>query len=137
MKRYFLLALVLGVAAIALSILGPPKSRGRTHDTRAQAVTPLQELTLVVRDSAIEPSLASVPKGTRVRLRIVNQGARPARIVLAGYEDHVPVPALSPGASWSGEFLADRPGEDFAWLLDGKPASRLAVTGSHLEEGHR
>ena len=44
---------------------------------------------------------------------------------------------LAPGAGWTGEFLADRPGEDFAWLLDGEPAGRLTVTGSHLVEGHR
>jgi hypothetical protein len=58
-------------------------------------------------------------------------------LALAGYEDRLAIPALSPGATWSGEFIADRPGEDFAWLLDGVPAGRLAVTGSHLVEGHR
>ena len=29
------------------------------------------------------------------------------------------------------------PGEDFAWLLNGKPAAKLRVAGSHLVEGHR
>jgi hypothetical protein len=68
---------------------------------------------------------------------VEHRGAATARLTLAGYEDRLDIPALAPGAGWTGQFLADRPGEDFAWLLDGQPAGRLTVTGSHLVEGHR
>ena len=40
-------------------------------------------------------------------------------------------------ASARAEFTADRPGDDFAWIVNGIPAARLTVSGSHLIEGHR
>jgi hypothetical protein len=72
-----------------------------------------------------------------VTLSIVNHGTRAVGIELSGYGDRVHVTGLAPGATWEGEFLADRPGDDFAWLLDGRPAGRLEIRGSHLVEGHR
>jgi hypothetical protein len=137
MKRpYLLLFALVVVLAAALTALG----RSRPHHApRAEPATeaPVVELTLGILDGRMTPAVASVAKGSRVRLRVDYRGERPARLALAGYHDRLAIPALAPGAVWVGEFLADRPGEDFAWLLDGEPAGRLAVTGSHLVEGHR
>jgi len=33
--------------------------------------------------------------------------------------------------------LVDRPGDDFPWLVDGRPSGRFVVAGSHLEDGRR
>jgi len=66
-----------------------------------------------------------------------NRDAVTVTLSLAGYEDRLAPRALARGARWDTTFIADRPGEDFAWLLDGKPAGQLTVTGSHLVEGHR
>jgi hypothetical protein len=137
MKRpYLSLFALVVVLAAALTALGRP----RPHDTpRAQPAfaAPVVELTLGILEGRMTPAVASVAKGSRVRLRVDYRGERPASLALAGYEDRLAIPALAPGAVWTGEFLADRPGEDFAWLLDGEPAGRLTVTGSHLVDGHR
>ena len=41
------------------------------------------------------------------------------------------------GANYVHHVLADRPGDDFAWIVDGAAVGRLVVQGSHLVEGHR
>ena len=135
-RRYLLLLSAIVGIAIVLSVIGVPKTAPRPEATRA-AAAPEVDLTLAIREGEIRPALVAVPKGSRVRLRVQHLGARPLRLALAGYEDRLSVPTLAPGAVWKGDFLADRPGEDFAWLLDGQPTARLAVTGSHLVEGHR
>jgi hypothetical protein len=68
---------------------------------------------------------------------MTNAGTAAATIALPGYEDRLTVPRLEPGAQWSGGFLADRPGDDFAWVVNERPAGRFLVAGSHLVEGHR
>ena len=137
MKRsYLLLFGAVAVLAVTLTVLGRP----RRHLAAVPAIAPASpavDLLIGVAGGQVTPALASVPKGCRVRLRVDYRGAGPARLRLAGYEDRLRIPALEPGVVWTGEFLADRPGEDFAWLLDGQPAGRLTVTGSHLVEGHR
>ena len=45
--------------------------------------------------------------------------------------------SVAPGEIAHATFRADRPGGDFAWLVDGAPSGRFAVSGSHLEEGRR
>jgi hypothetical protein len=70
-------------------------------------------------------------------VRVVHRGTGPARLALMGYEDRLGVAEVAPGATWRASFVADRPGDDFAWMLDGAPAGRLRVSGSHLVEGHR
>lgn len=132
---YLLLAGAIVILAMALTVLGRPR---RAETPRPAAIeAPAAELTIAIKGGRISPAMFSVPKGTRVRLRIEHQGTTTARLSLAGYEDVLAIPALSAGTRWTVEFLADRPGEDFAWLLDGEPAGRLTVTGSHLVEGHR
>lgn len=136
MKRYLALLIVLGALGWMLSALGRP--RAVTPPTPARAADrPAHELVLRVSDHGLEPAAMAVPRDSRVRLRIENAGDAARTLVLAGYEDRLSPPTLAPGAVWSGEFVADRPGEDFAWLVNGQPAGRLAVTGSHLIEGHR
>ena len=134
MNRY--LALLLG--AVAIGGLISTFARAPRHAATTVAV-PGAEATAVeleVRGGAVTPASLAVPKDHRVMLTVVNRGDRPARLALAGYQDRFSI-ALAPGATWRGAFLADRPGEDFAWLLDGTPVGRVAVTGSHLVEGHR
>jgi hypothetical protein len=134
--RYLALGALVMVLAVALTVLGRPRPRA-TPRARPAVESPLAELTLAIVDGRMTPAVASVPKGSRVRLRVEVRGGRPAHLALAGYQDRLAIPELGPGANWTGEFIADRPGEDFAWLLDGEPAGRLAVTGSHLVDGHR
>jgi hypothetical protein len=134
-RPYLLLAAAVVALGLALTVLGHP----RRADTRrlAPAAAPMVELAITIGAGEVSPAVTSVPKGSRVRLRVEHRGAATARLALAGYEDRLEIPALEPGTVWTVEFLADRPGEDFAWLLDGQPAGRLMVTGSHLVEGHR
>ena len=95
------------------------------------------KVALDVREDAVHATRVAVDANQAVRLEATNHGLVPVRLRLSGYEDRVDIGPLAPGATWRGAFLADRPGEDFAWLVDGRPAGRLQVRGSHLEEGHR
>lgn len=136
MKRYAALLGMALAAALELGIVARLPSRA----ARPQAIaTPRAEvaLTLVIADDRISPAASAVPKDHRVRLEMSNQGTRATTIALAGYEERLPSHTLAPGETWRATFLADLPGEDFAWLVDGRPAGRLSVTGSHLIEGHR
>jgi hypothetical protein len=136
MKGHYLgLAIAVVVLAATLTLLGRP--RRAEPPATAAAPTPVAVLELAIEGGRVAPAMASVPKDARVRLRVSVRGTRGVRLSLAGYQDRLAIPELAPGSSWTGEFFADRPGEDFAWLIDGVPAGRLAVTGSHLVEGHR
>ena len=136
MGRYRALFLVSLGAALVLGV-----AARMPHRTRASAPAPPEapaiDLALEIRDGVVVPDIATVPKGQRVRLAVANRGSRAASLTLAGYEDHLRTGPIAPGAAWTGEFLADRPGEDFAWLVDGRPGGKLVVTGSHLIEGHQ
>jgi len=138
MKRSYL-ALLGGVVvlAVALSVLGrSPRRRTAAVETTAPA-GPVVEVTLVLRGGTMTPETVSVEKGSRLILTVTNTGRTPAVLTLPGYDDRLPAIALEPGGSWRGEIEADRPGDDFAWTLDGEPAGRFIVAGSHLVEGHR
>lgn len=136
MKRsYPLLAGMVIVASVTLAMLGRP--RPAESPRPAVAAAPVADLAIAIEAGKVSPAVTSVPKDHRVRLRVEHRGATSVRLALAGYEDVLEIPPLAPGSVWMAEFQADRPGEDFAWLLDGQPAGRLIVTGSHLVEGHR
>jgi hypothetical protein len=135
-RSYLGLAGVVVALAVVLALVGRPRSPGSAPPATGAAV-PVVDLAIAIGAGQVSPASANVPKGCRVRLRVTSSGSASPPLVLAGYEDRVSVPSLAPGAVWTGEFLADRPGEDFAWLLNGTPAGRLSVTGSHLVEGHR
>lgn len=136
MKRYLMLfgsALVLGMAMmlVARTVHMPPPAPPRI------AEIPSVDLTLTLTKQGITPENASVPKDHRVRLTIINRRRDRVGLALHGYQDRLMIGWIDPDSTWRGEFLADRPGEGFAWMLEGEPVGKLAVTGSHLEEGHR
>lgn len=133
-RRYGLLAIGLVAAALLLS-LATRLPRGTGQDP-APTVTPEAALTLAWREGRLDPERASVPKGHRVTLTVVNHDPASLSLSLGGYQDRVQL-ELAPGGTWRGSFVADLPGDDFAWLRDGRPVGVLRVTGSHLEEGHR
>jgi len=56
---------------------------------------------------------------------------------LHGYQDRLMIGWIDSDSTWRGEFIADRPGDGFAWMLEGEPVGKLAVAGSHLVDGHR
>ena len=134
-RPYLLLAGGVVVLSVALSLLGRPRPTGAPAP--GAATVPVTDLTITIVEGQVSPATSAVPKNHLVRLRVEHRAASTARLALAGYQDRIDIPALAPGGVWTGEFLADRPGDDFAWLLDGRPAGRFAVTGSHLVEGHR
>ncbi len=135
-RRYLLLISATLVAAVALSLLVRVPRRVPPR-IAVPASVPVVSLALVVQRGAVAPEVSSAPRDCRVLLTALNRGRDTVRLSLAGYEDRLPAAAIAPGATWRGEFLADRPGEDFAWLVDGQLMGRFAVTGSHLLEGHR
>lgn len=138
MKRpYLWLALAVVAAAAVVTALGRAPAGRRSEGTAPAAVERTAQVALRIRGDSVSPGLVRVDAGARVRLTVSNAGDRSTALTLPGYEDRVLVPELEPGKSWTGEFLADRPGEDFAWSVNGKPAGRLVVAGSHLVEGHR
>jgi hypothetical protein len=135
-RRYALLIAFVALGIVAVSLLAR-MPRDASRDTTAAAAVPSLDLALEIENGRLSPESAAVPKGHLVRLTITNRGGSPLAVRLAGYEDRVTIASLAPSATWSGEFVADRPGDDFAWIVNEHPAGRLAVTGSHLIEGHR
>lgn len=136
MKR--LLALF-AIAATAALLLAAPVRRwaSRPAPVAAAKELPRASLTLFVGKDGVQPARTEVPKDHRVALAIANHSGRAVRMALAGYEGRLDIGTLEDGATWMGSFTSELPGDDFAWLVDGEPAGRLAVTGSHLTEGHR
>ena len=137
MKRYLIL-LAVTIALGVIALLAGRSLRSAPAQAHAPAASPEVALDLTVgADGRLTPAIASVPKDHVVKLTVSNHGSRPAMLTLAGYEEHLGVVRVAPDSTWRGTFVADRPGEDFAWQLDGAPAARFVVTGSHLVEGHR
>lgn len=135
-RKYVTLATGLLLAGLALVGLA------RMHRASAVRAADVAAPTLVTLEVAIDetgvvPSPVVVPVNARVRLHVRNSGKHAIRLTLAGYEDHWEDLTLPPGEAADREFLADRPGEDFPWLVDGHPLGRFVVSGSHLVEGHR
>ena len=139
MKRAYLILGALTLAAgLALTAAGRiPLRRTPAAPAPVAGAGEVVVLAVAIEGGAIHPASCAVPKDRRVRLTVTNRGAAAASLSLAGYQDRATLGPLAPGEARTVEFLADRPGEDFAWLLDGRPVGRLAVTGSHLAEGHR
>jgi hypothetical protein len=136
-RSYFWL--LAGVAALALALSALGRAPGRRALVEAPAIdsTLAEAVTLVIRGGALTPATVSVANGTRVALTVTNSDASRVELALPGYEERLPAIVIEPGASWRGQFVADRPGDDLAWMVNGKIAGRLMVAGSHLEEGHR
>ena len=134
-RRYGLLAALLVIAALLLG-LATRLPRHAPVDRATPAEAPVTTLTLTWREGRLDPERASVPKGHRVALTVVNHDRAPLALALGGYQERVQGD-LATGGTWRGTCVADLPGDDFAWLRDGRPVGVLRVTGSHLEEGHR
>ena len=136
MNRYLTLIVAVLLAAIALTVITRMPRRGATVAPKVAEI-PVADLAIELKDGAVIPFASSVPKDHLVRLVVTNTGTRAADLRLVGYENHVRIDSLAPGARWTGEFIADLPGDDFAWMIGGQPAGRFGVAGSHLVEGHR
>jgi hypothetical protein len=139
MTRRYLVLLVAALAlGMALSFLAH-SGWMRPGQTPASATTAVARVpvSIHVRDGAITPGESVVPLGAKVALEVVNDGHEPIELTLAGYEGRLSPLHVAGVTAARAEFTADRPGEDFAWLVDGRPAGRLRVAGSHLIEGHR
>ena len=136
MKRYVWLLLA-GAIASAAGVLAFRSLRWPAAAPEAVASLETTSLSFVLGEAGIDPAASAVPNGHRVVLAIHNGRSRPVTLVLQGYEDRFGAGPIGPGKVWRGEFVADRPGDAFAWLADGVTVGRLSVTGSHLVEGHR
>ena len=134
-RRYAILFAAVLAAAGLMSLLG--RARHPAVTPPAPVAAPSHTTLRVTIDAAgLAPARAQVQRDHVVDLEIVNDGARPARVSLSGYEDRVDLKVPAAGRAQT-SFLADRPGEGFAWIVDGAPSGRLEVAGSHLVEGHR
>jgi len=112
--------------------------RPRANPESAPAVAaPAGTVTVEIHDEDVVANPASVAVGQRVNLAVVNRTRRTVRFGLSGYEGRLDVPPLAPDSTWRGDLVADRPGVQLAWLVDGEPRGRFDVAGSHLPEGHR
>jgi len=136
MRRYWFLFAITLAAGVALSAVAR-RPRREAAAPAPDAPVSMVALAVAIEDGALTPPITTAPKDFEVRITVENRGRSAVTLALAGYEDRLTIPALAAGARWSGAFIADRPGEDFAWLLDGRPAGRFVVQGSHLIEGHR
>ena len=136
MRAYGMLLALALACALALSVLGPrSRPSGRPAPPLRETATIL--LRIVLGDGVVTPATATVPKDHRVHLEVTNRGRTTTSLRLSGYEDRVAFDALRPGEVRSLEFLADRPGDDLAWIVDGNPSGRLVVSGSHLAGDRR
>ena len=135
MKRAYLVLIAASLAAaVGLAALARvPQPR---DTTRVEPVRPRVAVRLTVEHGTVTPGVSTVRKGLVIRLAVLNRGASAVRFALSGYEERVSVARIAPDSTWRTEFLADRPGDEFEWLVDGRAAGRFIVLGSHLEEGH-
>ena len=135
-RAYAALFAIAVVAALALSAVG---RRPHHEAARTAGSAPVSEVSVSIEvgPQGVSPERLSVPKDHRVRLTIVHRAHQAVSLRLAGYQDRVSVDSLAPGETRVIEFLADRPGEDFTWLVNGQPSGFFLVTGSHLIGGHR
>jgi hypothetical protein len=134
-RRYVFLFAGVILAAGLISLLGRMPGP-RPEAPAPTAAAPRASLELTIDGTQVMPVATQAPKDHEVDLVVVNRGAQPAELTLSGYEDRVGI-RVEPGGRESLAFLADRPGDGFAWLVDGQPAGRFVVSGSHLVEGHR
>lgn len=139
-RSYRLLSLAVLVVAVLVVAAGRSRSRNATLASGPTAVPAARlerAVALAIEGAAVVPAHVAVPKGAAVTVTVTNRDAAPRRFALLGYEGVVAPAVIAPGAAETLRFAADRPGSDFAWLVDARPAGVFAVEGSHLVEGHR
>jgi hypothetical protein len=130
-----LFVIALAGAAVLLAVGRRPHERGPARASAPAA--PLEDVRVTLHARGTTPDRLTVRLGARVTAHARNADGGAHTLSLAGYDDRVGVVTIAPRDSATLVFLADRPGEDFAWLVDGQPAGVLVVAGSHLVEGHR
>lgn len=135
-RPYVRLALGVVIVGVALGLLSRLPRREAVQPPVAPAATPVAVSLELAPDGAVRSDHGGAPKGAIVVLRIVNRGSVARTLSLSGYEERLRLP-VAPGEIAHATFRADRPGADFAWLVDGAPSGRFAVTGSHLEDGRQ
>ena len=135
MRKYAVLMLMTLVVGFLLARSGG-STRHSTQPLSRAISEPETTLTLAIDETGLTPAASVVSNGTRVHLEIIGRGRRAVRMSLSGYQDRVAL-AIAPGETARVVFTTDRPGQDFAWLMDSVPVGRVEVTGSHLVEGHR
>jgi hypothetical protein len=135
-RAWLLLAALVLAGALALSVVARLPRRAPAP-VAPPAPPPVDRATLEVAGDSLSPSRIEGVLGHRLAVTFVNRGRRPAHLALSGYEHAFAARDLAPGASRTDTLLLDLPGEDFAWMLAGRPAGQLRVAGSHLAEGHR
>jgi hypothetical protein len=133
-RAWGLLVVASAVAAFGLAALArvphPPDT------TRLEPARPRAAVSLTVEHGAVSPAVTTVRKGHQVQLAVLNHSGSAIRFALTGYEERVSVARIAPDSTWRTVFRADRPGDEFEWQVNGRPAGRFIVLGSHLEEGH-
>ena len=137
MKRAYLV-LALSSLAVAASLAALARVPHPPRDTAAvAAVHHGVALRLEVENGLIDPPVATVHKDWTVLLEVVNRDRLRIRVSLTGYEERVSSGPIAPDSTGRLRFEADRPGDEFEWLVNGHPAGRFMVVGSHLDAGRR
>lgn len=134
-RAWVALATLVAIAAIAAG-LAPRRPHEAANVPAPRATRPAATLMVTIRDGVITPDAVAAPVGAHVTVVAQNAESRALTLSLMGYEDQVKL-ALDAGTTGQVAFDADRPGEDFAWIVDGRPVGRVRIVGSHLVEGHR
>lgn len=135
MRRLIWVASLTGATALILSIL--PGGDSESESTGATP-HPVFKTEIELGSEGILPYRVQVPKDHEIHLLV--RGASDAVegvFSITGYEDQVSPVLVGPGLSREIVFTSRRPGDDFAFMLNGEMLGRLEVTGSHLEEGHQ
>jgi hypothetical protein len=136
-RRAYLI-LVLSSLVVAASLAALARATHPTRDTTAAAAVHHGiGLQLKVENGLTEPLVSTVRKDWLVLFEVVNRDRVRIRVSLTGYEDRVSSGPIAPDSTWRVRFVADRPGDDFEWQVNGHPAGRFIVMGSHLDEGRR
>ncbi|MCC6350581.1 MAG: hypothetical protein IT347_13425 [Candidatus Eisenbacteria bacterium] len=135
-RRWLALVLLVFAGAAAFTIAGRLPRRAAAPESPPPP-PPVEADTLVVAGDEAHPPRISAVLGHRLAITVINRGVAAAHLALSGYEHAFAPRSLAPGEARTDTLLLDLPGEDFAWMLDGRPAAQLHVAGSHLAEGHR
>ena len=120
-RAYRWLALTVAAGAVALALFArAPKPMPGPVSTANPA--PPESILIEIVDGNVRPARTVVAKGTNVALTVRNRDGVPHGLSLAGYADRWPSEPIRARDTAALRFLADLPGGDFAWLVDGQPA---------------
>jgi len=136
MKQLGLLALATMAAAVL--VVGLLRTRDAPPEGTETAPPPVFRAEVELTGEGMDPYRLQVPKDHEVHLLVhAAPDAPEGMLLILGYEGRVEPVGIGPGQGREIVFMADRPGDDFAFSLGGRVLGRLQVTGEHLPEGHR